>query len=197
MILNKTLKEIVVTTKRGLSSYYLQKDGAEVSFINIRDVQNGRINAATVETVSVKETGALDKSRIQAKDIIITIKGTVLKAALADESVKGFVISANLIAFKLSDIVLPEIVVAYLNSPKGQKELQSRSAGAVQKALNLKSLLDIRVPVPDKKKQMSLAKYFLLSKKYDELIIREQELRKKINNKIIEIQQEIQNRQVT
>ncbi|RLG14296.1 MAG: hypothetical protein DRN71_03325 [Candidatus Nanohalarchaeota archaeon] len=186
MIPNKTLKEIVITTKRGLSSYYLQKEGAEVSFINIRDVQNSRINAATVETVSVKETGALDKSRIQAKDIIITIKGTALKAALADETVKGFVLSANLIAFKLSDEVLPEIVVGYLNSPKGQKELQSRSAGAVQKALNLKSLMDIKIPVPDKKKQMSLAKYFLLSKKYDELTIREQELRKKINNKMIE-----------
>ncbi len=184
-ILIKYMHELVVTVKRGLSSYYIQKDGAEIQFINICDVKDGRINAATVETVHVKETKALDKSRIEPNDVIISIKGSIFKAAIADESIKDFVISANLIAFRLNDEILPEIAVAYLNSPKGQRELKSISAGAIQKALNVKSLMEIAIPVPSKKKQKVLAEYLMLSKQHNDLSKKEQDIRKKLNNSIM------------
>ncbi|MCK5177574.1 MAG: restriction endonuclease subunit S [Candidatus Aenigmarchaeota archaeon] len=183
---NKTLKEVVVAVKRGLSSYYLHEDGNKTYFINIKDVHDGKINHTTVETVCVKKTNAIEKSRIKPKDVLVTIKGSTFRAAVADESVNDFVISANLIAFKLSDEVLPEIVAAYINSSKCQKEIRAISAGAVQKALNLKSLMGIKIPIPDKKNQLFLEKYILLSKEHNEFVKRENELQKKINDKIIE-----------
>ena len=192
MILNKSIeiphkcmRDLIMSVKRGLSSYYLQKEGYEIPFINIRDVKNGRINADTVERVHIKETEALVKSRIEPNDVIISIKGTRFKAAIADEPINDYIISANLIAFRLKKDLLPEIVVAYLNSPNGQKKLRAKSAGAVQKSLNLKSLMEIKIPIPDIKNQKLMAKYFLLSKEYTGLIKKEQELRKKINDDII------------
>ncbi|MCD6229296.1 MAG: restriction endonuclease subunit S, partial [Candidatus Diapherotrites archaeon] len=141
-ISTKILQDLVVSVKRGLSSYYLQKEGDEIPFINIGNIRDGGVDASTVSMIHVKDASALDKTKIEPNDIIISIKGSSFKTAIADESIKDFVISANLIAFKLNDEILPEIVVAYLNSPKGQGELQARSAGAVQKALNLKSLME-------------------------------------------------------
>ena len=115
----------------------------------------------------------------------VSIKGSTFKAAIVDESINGFVISANLIAFKLNDDILPEIVVAYLNSPKGQSEMQAKSAGAVQKALNLKSLMGISIPVPDKKKQVVISEYLTLFKEYNILFEREKRIRSSLNKKII------------
>lgn len=181
----KTLQKLVIKIKRGLSSYYLQDEGDKVPFVNIRDVKNGRIDADFVERVHAKETSALENSKLEPRDVVVSIKGSTFRAAIADESVKGFVISANLIAFKLSEDALPEIVVAYLNSPMGQSDLHSISSGAIQKSINLRSLMGLKIPVPEKKRQKILAEYFILSKEHNELMNRERELRQKLDNSII------------
>ena len=187
-IQRKELKHLVKQIKRGLSSYYVQQIGNEVPFINIRDVSDGIIHVETVEHVKIKETGALEKSRIRPKDVILTAKGSAFKAAVASKEIKDYVISANIVAFTLTNEVLPELVVAYLNSTAGQKELHARSAGIAQKALNMRSLMELKIPVPPMHKQKVLAEYLSLSNEYDIFMQREQELRKKIKNKIIQNQ---------
>ena len=186
-ILKKTLKSISLKVKRGLSSYYNDAEGAIVHLINIRDIQQGRVILDTVENVGVKETSALVSSTIEENDLILTIKGNTFKSAVADKSVKGFVISANLIAFTLDKEITPHIVSAYLNSAIGQKELQARAGGAVQKALNMKSLLDLEIPILPISKQQVFSRYLSLSQEYDELLVKEQELRRKINSAIVQI----------
>ena len=100
-------------------------------------------------------------------------------------SIKDFVISANLIAIKLRDEIKPEIVVAYLNSPVGQKELQSRASGSFQKSLNLKILSQLPIPVPPLEKQKILAKYLTLINDHKMIKEKENELREKITDTII------------
>jgi len=185
-ILKKTLKSISLKIKRGLSSYYNDVDGTIVHLINIRDIQQGRVILDTVESVKVKETSALENSTIEENDLILTIKGNTFKSAVADKSVKGFVISANLIAFTLDKEINPHIISAYLNSTVGQKELQARAGGAVQKALNMKSLYDLEIPILPINKQQVFSRYLSLSQEYDELLVKEQELRRKINSAIVQ-----------
>ena len=187
-IQRKELKHLVKQIKRGLSSYYVQQIGNEVPFINIRDVSDGIIHVETVEHVKIKKTGALEKSRIGPKDVILTAKGSAFKAAVASKEIKDYVISANIVAFTLTNEALPELVVPYLNSTAGQKELHARSAGIAQKALNMRSLMELKIPVPPMHKQKVLAEYLSLSNEYDIFMQREQELRKKIKNKIIQNQ---------
>lgn len=182
----RPLQELVLKVKRGLSSYYFQEEGSEVCFINIGDIEDGRINASKVSTVRVKDTGALENSIIEANDVIISIKGPAFRALIADKSVEGYVISANLIAFKLNEEILPEIVAAYLNSPRGQSELKSRSAGELISALNLKSLMEIRIPIPDVNRQKMFAEYLALSDEHSELVRQEREIREKLNAGMIQ-----------
>ena len=181
----KELKHFVKQIKRGLSSYYIQPIGNEVPFINIRDVSGGLIHSETVETVKIKETAALEKSRLEPKDIILTAKGSAFKAAVASKDTKGYIISANLIAFTLNDEILPELVVAFLNSPTGQNELHARSAGIAQKALNIRSVLEIKIPVPNINQQRKIADYLSSHQEYLMFTKKEAELREKIKNKII------------
>jgi len=191
IIPRKVLKDLVVAVKRGLSSYYLQEKGKQVLFINIRDVAEGRINSDNITMAAIKETAAVARTRIEPGDVIITVKGSAFKAGVASPKERDAVISSNLIAFKLTHEILPELVVAYLNSPKGQQELHARSAGIAQKFLNERSLLDISIPVPLMEKQKQLALYLQLSKEYDLLAERERDLRKQINNFIVQNQMEV------
>lgn len=181
----KSLYSLVVAIKRGLSSYYLQKQGTELPFINITNIQEGKIDTRSVETVRVKENETVSKSKLEPNDVVISIKGSNFRAVVADKSTEGYLISANLIAFKLNEQILPEILAAYLNSPLGQKELQARSAGALQKALNLKSLMEIPIPIPDKKDQKAIAEYLKLSKQHQELLDKEHKIRQQLDDQIM------------
>lgn len=181
----KQLKSFVKQLKRGISSYYLQESGSEFRLVNIGDVREGKINVETVKIARIKETDAVQKSKLQLGDVIITTKG-VFRAAIVDEECKGFVISSNLIAFSLRSEIPPELIVAYLNSPEGQRQLNSMAAGVAQRALNTKSFMDIYIPVPTVEKQMLLLDYLILARQYETFVKHECELREKIKNSIIE-----------
>jgi restriction endonuclease S subunit len=180
-----TLGELARTVKRGLSSYYLHGDGVMVPLINIKDITNGKVNIETVEPVSVHETSLLEKSRISPGDLLVTIKGLSFKAAVADESVKNFAISANLIALTLSDKIVPEVVAAYLNSPAGQRILWARAGGATIRGLTTKTLLEVPIPVPPISEQSKLNRYLSLAREYNDILRKEQLARSRLNEAII------------
>ena len=181
----KKLRNLTRTLKMGLSSYYLKGDDEVVKIINTKDLENGKINSDSVNSVSVKKTPLLEKSRIEAGDLIVTTKGTNFKAAVADQSVANSVISANLIAIKLSNEVQPEIVAAYLNSSRGQRDLQALSSGSSIQGLNANSLLEIQVPIPPLPEQKWMVNYLSLATEYNSLLKRELELRDKLADTII------------
>lgn len=171
--------------KRGLSSYYMHGEDVVVPFVTLKDVHAGKIITETVDRVSVRKTDLLKKARIARDDVVVTIKGTNFRGALVDERAAGFVISANLVSIVLSDEVLPEIVVAYLNSPGGLRELEARAGGATIKGINTKSLLDLPIPVPPIEQQKVLSRYLRAVREYEDLLKRELELQNSIKEAII------------
>ena len=89
-VIKISLQDIVLAVKPGLSAYYLKELGDKVQFINILNIEPGRVNASKVSTFRVKETGILEKTRIEPFDVIMSVIGPVFKTAIADESVKGY-----------------------------------------------------------------------------------------------------------
>ena len=58
----------------------------------------------------------------------------------------------------------PVIIAAYLNSPKGQRELLARAGGGgMVKGLNIKSLLEVPIPVPSQEEQETLSRFLTLA----------------------------------
>jgi len=179
------LGDLTKITKRGLSSYYLQGEDATVSMINIKDMASGRILVDTVDRVSVRETPLLGRSKIEPGDVIVAIRGFNFKAAVADESARNLVISANLIALTLTDEVQPELIAAYFNSPLGQNMIRSRASGATIKGLSSEALLDILIPLPPLSVQESLSRYLTLAREYNDLLLKELELRQKLTDAVV------------
>ena len=179
------LKEITRDVKRGLSSYYLQGRDVEVSMINIKDIANGRIVSETVDRVSVRKTPLLERARIETGDVVMAIRGFNFKAAVAGNSVKDFVISANLIALTLSDKILPEMISAYFNSPVGRNVLQSIARGATIRGLNSRDILDILIPLPSLFEQEILSHYLTLAREYVDILQKELELRQRLTDAVV------------
>lgn len=153
--------------------------------INAKDIQGGKIDAESVDRVAVRKTDLLEKSRIAPGDVIITTKGLSFRAAVADESLAGFAISANLAAVTPSHEIKPEVLAAYLNSPAGQKELLLRAGMGTIRGLNLKSLAEVPIPVPSLELQETLGRYLTLAQEYDEILKKEQDLRSKLKDAIV------------
>jgi len=179
------LGDLTRTVKRGLSSYYLQGEDATVSMINIKDITSGRIIADTVDSVSVRETPLLARSRIEPGDVILASRGLNFKVAVADESARDFTISSNLVALTLSEEVKPELIAAYFNSPLGQNMIRARASGATIKGLNSKDLLEILIPLPPLPVQESLSRYLTLTREYNDLLLKELELRQKLTDAVV------------
>jgi restriction endonuclease S subunit len=181
----KTLSSLTISLKNGLSSYYLNNGDVSIRLVNMKDVQNGKVNVDSVESIKVKETEALVKNRLSVGDLLVTAKGQVFKAAVAGKELEGFVISANLIALTLNGEVDSEIVAAYLNSPSGQRALVAKAAGGSIKGLNAKTLLEVPVPVPAKEKQQALRQYLSIVNEYNDIVERERKLMNGIRDSIM------------
>ncbi len=184
-ILKLKLRDCVTIRKKGLSSYYLNGRDLEVPLINIKDIQEGAINAKAIDYVSVHKTDILEESRISPGDIIISIRGSSFKIAVADETISNFVISSNLVALTLSNEIRPEFLAAYLESPAGQSQLQAFAGGGTTKGLSLKALLEVEIPVPPLEQQEVLNQYLKLAKKYNKVVREELNLRDKIKDSIL------------
>lgn len=173
--------------KSGLSSYYLknqEKDGKEIFLVNVKDIKDGRIDLNSVDNIKVRETDAIEKARVCEGDLILSTVGN-FKAAVADESVNGFVISANLTAITLSDKVIPEVVAAYLNSPAGQNELNKRAGGGTTVGLNKKQLKNVEIPVAELELQKNLQRFIELGQEYSRLLSEEAEIWNNIVDAIV------------
>jgi len=182
----KTLKELSLTLKRGISSYGIKGNDLTVPLINVRDIQNGAIVTDTVEHVSVKNTMAVHTSRLVPGDLLVIAKGPNFRAAVAGESHRDFTYSTNLIGLSLSYEVIPAYVATYLNSPLGQKEIQARAAGATIQGLTAQSLLEIPIPLPPLEVQKKLVEYSDLHRQYFELVNKEIALRTAIRDALMQ-----------
>jgi len=178
------LGDLTRTVKRGLSSYYLQGKDATASMINIKDIVSGRVLVDNVDRVSVHETSLLERSRIEPGDVIVASRGN-FKAAVADDSARNFTFSSNLIALTLSEEIKPELIAAYFNSPLGQNMIRARASGATIKGLNSKDLLEILIPLPPLPVQESLSRYLTLTREYNDLLLKELELRQKLTDAVV------------
>lgn len=185
------LENLVNNLKTGLSfSYYAKKnestEGEEVPFINTKSIKRGTVDFQSLDTIKVEETKIREKERVSTNDLLITIRGSTFKAAVAGSNINGLLFSSNLIALELNKKVAPEVIAAYLNSPWGQMELESRSGGLTIKGINTKKILEISVPVLPNETQQKFASYITFANEQNNILKEMISLREQTIDSILE-----------
>lgn len=190
------LKSLVNKEITGLSSYNLNpKDSdAEVCtmrVVNISDLSEGVVDYTTVKEMNVRTTKKTEENHIMAGDVLVTLRGTDLRAALVDEKSSGAVISSNLLALRLKKTIMPEIVVAWLNSPQGQQTLNTRSGGGIIQGIKISEMMEISVPVPSPEIQREIVDFYKNIQEHRRIIKREEELLESVEQLYLKTKLEI------
>lgn len=116
------------------------------------------------------------------EDIVISARGRSVAAVVRSE--RKLVVSSSLYIIRVErDLVMPEFLVLYLNSPAGQADLQKRSTGATIKTILKGALENIEIPRLPLKEQEMVVKIYQNMQMQTKLLERWQE----INSKFFEI----------
>jgi restriction endonuclease S subunit len=144
------------------TSRYAPKPG-EPSFtipvLSVGDIEDGHL--VPLSRVSRVELRKADVERFRARlgDVLLSCRGTVLKAAWVVDDMENTLVSSNLIVIRpRSSLMLPQLILALLRSPAWQETLRSRTRSSTAlMQLTVKDVEPLLVPVPPAHLQAKLA----------------------------------------
>jgi type I restriction enzyme S subunit len=144
----------------GLNPGRLPTDPAlpDTPLINIKDIEDGLL-LPPGELTLVKSPGpAQDQQRLRAGDVLVSIRGTLLKTAIVCQSHEGALASANLVIFRPKPhMILPEVLQAVFLSEVVRTEILGETTGAVIKGLQIGTLKKVKLTLPPISSQEALA----------------------------------------
>jgi len=133
------LSPIVMLTAKNAKDWFSERDGADPIAGSV-DIKNKR-------------------SSLEAGDIILSTRGTVGMCALVIEESLPANIDQDVARITWPDKqhLLPEFVVAYLNSTFGQDRITRYASGMVQQGLSLEKVREIPLPLLSPETQAAIA----------------------------------------
>lgn len=124
-------------------------DAAEVG---LQDLGSWRPLSQAIEKTVFLKGGLKDNAQLLPGDIVVSIKGTVGRAALMGEAAheRATVVSQSCLALRVDGSkVLPQYLLMYLRSPHGQAQLEGLQVGSGVQHISPSTLLSsFQVPVP-------------------------------------------------
>ena len=182
------MRDLITSTRRGLSSSYLNGGTEQVRLIKAKDITSeGSLALKDIDTECVKRTPAFDKAQIRRGDVLVTVTGARFRAAVVLDEAEDLLISNSLIALSFDQaMIFPEFAAWYLNSQRGQMDLQKWSSGAVIMSLNTASLLEVMIPVPTMEQQRQFVDLLHVVDEYRTILGQEAALLNKITESVMD-----------
>ena len=115
-----------------------------VPLLQVKDLKNGKIDTSEIHRISISLDEEYARSRVQCRDVLISLIGTVGRVSLMPETAEVFNIHRNIGRIRVNN---PEWVFLYLQSQAGVQQIQLASSGSSQSALNLSELKEFMVPI--------------------------------------------------
>lgn len=142
----------------------------EYKIIKMSDVAKGHIQIEKLASISFKPNMKVAPYVVKENDILISSRGYTLKIAIVPPHDGTLVLSHNFIAIRPNlQLVDPEFLKLYLNSPVGRFTLNDLNNGTALPVLNAKDLAKADVYLPNLSVQQSVGeKYKNAQREYEE-----------------------------
>lgn len=159
----------VLSVKVGVAQFETTDEGvnnlAQVGLVNGANISElGDLDFVDAELKYVYVSAEkLNDNVLKVGDIVLMSRGSNMRAAIVNQqdADKGLIASPNCLVLTANlNYVLPEVIVAFLNSELGQKTLDSLSTGATIKNVPARKIKDIDLRVPDLAVQNKIAQIF-------------------------------------
>jgi len=103
-----------------------------------------------MDFISPEDAARFPRTILEEGDLVMSVRGTVGKAAVVPSEFAGSIINANLIRMQLKDKVDPYYLHAYLTSRVGQTLIERQTTKAIQSTITVPYIKAIPVWLPNK-----------------------------------------------
>ena len=165
----------------GQHGYHEVDDTSPISHLTAKNAKNWFADNINADRIAKWVDDNNRRSSLQENDIILSTRGSVGMCALVDKTVLPANIDQDVARIWIhQEALLPEYLVAYLNSVYGQSWLLRNASGMVQQGLSLDKVRLIPVPKQTEVFQHSISKIVLLAREklYHASTISEQAINK-------------------
>jgi hypothetical protein len=139
------LKEIAEVF-RGKS--ILKKDTAvgNISVLNISNIENGEISYSHMDTIAEEER-KVKRYELLSGDVVLSCRGTAIKAAVFEKQDKLIIASANLIIIRPCNKIKGGYIKMFLESPVGLAIIKSFQRGTTIMNINHSDIMEMEIPL--------------------------------------------------
>ena len=167
-----------------------QKDN-EIYLVSLKDIDDSGINSV-IEPTYVKNKEKYHNSRLFPGDIVFPSKGVLFKSGIVDQDEqRELIASSNLHIIRAKDGIMPEFILAYLNSNMFNFYIQNLCSYSYFSAVRVDYLLNAPIAISNKdfEKMHDKTKvgYVKFRKTYKDLLKQIKYLEDYQNNEIYEI----------
>lgn len=140
-------------------TYGILKPGPDtpggVPYVRVLNIQEGSVDLAALRRTTIPIANQYKRSRLQAGDILLSIRGHVGRMAIANETLTGANITQDTARLAVP-IESATYVMAAMRSAGLQRWMQQHVKGVAVKGINLADVKKIPIPHPPLKLQLLL-----------------------------------------
>lgn len=165
------LKDIVIFINGDRSANYPKPEDYidnGLPFISAADLLDGKVQYDKVKRITSDAFNRLRSGKIQDKDVLFCLRGTIGKIARIGMGEAG-AIASSLVIIRPSNLVNSDYLYYWLGSSVAQRIALSLNNGSAQPNLSVGQLQMVQVPLPNLKYQNDIA--FLLKSLDDRIIL--------------------------
>ena len=146
-------------TPRGGASVY-QENG--IPFLRSQNIHFDGLRLTDVARISPSLHQELASSHVRPRDVLLNITGASIGrvSTVPPEFEEGNVNQHVCIIRPKQNLLLSELLSAYLSTPMMQEEIHSAQSGASREGLTLQSIRDFKVIIPPISEQKAMVKHF-------------------------------------
>ena len=135
------LKDIA-TMFRGFNVGAKNKESSDGKYriVRLSDVQDGKILMDTISRYDIENNAKVGMYELKEGDVILSIRGNSLKAAVVPEDDEDLLLSQNFIGIRCKKDLNPDYLKVFLESPLGQYLLSNKMSGTAIPTLSKKIL---------------------------------------------------------
>ncbi len=177
------------TIVAGINLGQRQTPGRTESFsiLSLKDV--GR-ELAPRETLAIVQSSRAEvrRCRIAPGDVVVTTRGTDIRAAVVQSSHSEVIAGVNLAIVRPDAPLDPILLAAFLREPRTQARLLRDTAGASTPGFTLKALGDLPISIPSVEHQRSLVRFIQAAEAHRAALLRSIELREQVCNELVSVE---------
>lgn len=188
----KKLKQVLSLLKDG--THGTHKDCAQGKFLlSAKDVVDGRVLCSEdSRIISDEDFNSIHaKYKLQNKDIVLTIVGTVGRSAIINNYNQEYTFQRSVAILRPNESILSEFLYDQIQSNNFQNELKKRQSVSAQPGVYLEDLGSLPCVVPPKEEQKKIAEILRTWDRAIEeltyLIAEKKELRKGLANRLLNV----------